>query len=271
MWLNNFLDLLNLIKGKFLILINKICSIEKGVFKKIYDLTKGNIKNIIKIKNQNNEQFCLIRTKTLRDIIDSGNQFYNFKDIYNYVNTLPFPKINYIPIANCPNNFYSFLTYTSMISILSTKEYYTYILFFIVIPKDFSKENVQMLESLYEQFDYFNITFIKMDNRYEKAFINRYITENSYYRMPLGELLPNINKLIYLDSDTICLKDLSNLYNLNFKGKIFIARIINYKNGNLNFTVNAGVLLLNLIGMRRMKVEKKVLNLLIIKNIYYYF
>ena len=81
MWLNNFLDLLNLIKGKFLILINKICSIEKGVFKKIYDLTKGNIKNIIKIKNQNNEQFCLIRTKTLRDIIDSGNQFYNFKDI----------------------------------------------------------------------------------------------------------------------------------------------------------------------------------------------
>ena len=261
-WLNNFFALLNLIKGKFMILINEICPIERDEFKKIYELTKGTTKNIIKIKNQNNKQFCLLRTKTLRDIMDTENQFHNFKDIYNYVNSLPSPKINYIPIAYCPNEYYSFLTYTSMISILSTKEYYTYILFFIVIPKDFSKENVLMIESLYEQFDYFNITFLKMDNRYEKAFINRYISQNSYYRMSLGELLPNLNKLIYLDSDTICLKDLSNLYNLNFKGKIFIARIINYKNRNNNFNVNAGVLLLNLNGMRRMKIEKKVLTLL---------
>ena len=39
------------------------------------------IKNIIKIKNQYNEQFCLVRAKTLRDIIDAENQFNNFKDI----------------------------------------------------------------------------------------------------------------------------------------------------------------------------------------------
>ena len=261
-WSKSFLDLLNLIKGKFIILINKICSVEIDGFKNIYNLTKGNIKNIIKIKNQYNEQFCLVRAKTLRDIIDAENQFNNFKDIYNYLNTLPSPKINYLPIVYCPNNYYASLTYTSMISILSTKEYYTYILFFIVVNNDFSKENILMIESLYEQFDYFNITFIKMDNRYEKAFINRYITPNTYYRMSLGELLPNLNKIIYLDSDTICLKDLSNLYNLNFNGKIFIARIISYKNGDHNFTVNAGVLLLNLVGMRRMKIENKVLTLL---------
>ena len=100
-----------------------------------------------------------------------------------------------------------------------------------------------------------------MDNRYEMAYTNRYLTKTAFYRMSLGELLPNLNKIIYLDSDTICLKDLSNLYNMNFKGKLFIARIINFKE-RLKFTINTGVLLLNLAGMRRMKVEKKVLTLL---------
>ena len=149
-----------------------------------------------------------------------------------------------------------------MISILSSKAYYTYVLFYLIIPQNFSDQNFQLIESLYEQFDYFNITFIKMDNRYEKAFIDRYITINAYFRFSLAELLPNLNKIIYLDSDTICLKDLSNLYNLNFKGKIFFARIITFKEGNLNFTINTGVLLLNLRGMRKIKFEQKVLTLL---------
>ena len=69
--------------------------------------------------------------------------------------------------------------------------------------------------------------------------------------------------IIYLDSDTICLKDLSSLYNLNFNGKIFLARIISYEdNKKYNFTVNTGILLLNLKKMRIKKVEKEVLNLL---------
>ena len=141
-----------------------------------------------------------------------------------------------------------------MISILVSKGYYTYISFYLIVPLYFSKDNIQFIESLYEQFDYFNITFLEMDNRYEKAFINRYITTNAYFRMSLGELLPNLNKIIYLDSDTICLKDLSDLYSINFKGKIFIARIIKFKTGNLNFTINSGVLLLNLLGMRKLKI-----------------
>ena len=49
---------------------------------------------------------------------------------------------------------------------------------------------------------------------------------------------------------------------MNFKGKIFLARIIEFQKGKFNFTVNTGILLLNLIAMRRMKIEKKVLTLL---------
>ena len=44
-------------------------------------------------------------------------------------------------------------------------------------------------------------------------------------------------------------------------GKIFIARINTYRS-NKRFSVNTGVLLLNLLKMRKYEIEKKVLNLL---------
>ena len=61
---------------------------------------------------------------------------------------------------------------------------------------DFSSEKIILFESLYEQFEYFNITFIKVDNRYKNAYTNRYLTKNVFYRMSLGELLPNLNKIL---------------------------------------------------------------------------
>ena len=139
-------------------------------------------------------------------------------------------------------------------------------MFYLIITADFQQINIEFIESLYEQFDFFNITFIRMDNRYDKAYSRRYITKNAFYRLSLGELLPNLNKIIYLDSDTICLKDLSNLYELNFLGKIFLAKINTFNNKTLNFTINTGVLLLNLNIMRKEKIEQKVLIFLIIKS-----
>ena len=99
-----------------------------------------------------------------------------------------------------------------------------------------------------------------MDNRYENAYTNRYLTKNAFYRLSLGELLPNLDKVIYLDSDTICLKDLSNLYNFNFMGKIFLGKILSFNSGM--FELNTGILLLNLFKMRKVKIESKVLTLL---------
>ena len=116
--------------------------------------------------------------------------------LINFIINQANSNINYIPIAYCPNNFYASLTYTSMISVLSTKMIYSYILFYLIINDDFTEKNKKLIESLYEQFDYFNITFIKMDNRYEKAYTRRYLSKNAFYRLSLGELLPNLNKIL---------------------------------------------------------------------------
>ena len=259
---HKLMDISNKIKGKFFILINETVKIEKDTFQRIYNNIKGSNKNIFKINFQNITNHYLIRTKILRDILDYEYEFENYTQLINFIYSYPIPNLNYIPVAYCPNNYYAALTYVSMISILVSKSVYSYILFFLIITTDFSDNNIQLIESLYEQFDYFNITFIKMDDRYERAYTRRYLSKSAFFRLSLGELIPNLNKIIYLDSDTICLKDLSNMYNLNTIGKIFLATPLTFNKENLNFTVNTGVLLLNLKKMRKMEIEKHVLTLL---------
>ena len=105
------------------------------------------------------------------------------------------------------------------------------------------------------------ITFIKIDDRYNNAFIASYLTIQAYYRYSLGELIHNLDKIIYLDADTICLTDLSDFYNINFNGKMILGRAIRHtKNDKVEyFTINTGILLLNLREMRKKKFEKRLL------------
>lgn len=263
-FVNYGIDLINEIKGKFSVFVDKFMDIKNDDFLKIYYMTKGNINNIFRYSIKKNIYLYIIRTKTLRDIFDIKNKFYNINDIIIFLYSYPLPKLNYIPVAYCPDNSYTALTYTSMISVLSSRGYYSYILFFIVIQKNFKQNNIHFLETLYEQYDYFNITFIKMDEKYKNAFTARYLTINAYFRYSLGELIPNLDKIIYLDSDTICLTDLSKFINLNFRGKVILGRIINsIKEGEKKYiSINTGILLLNLKEMRQMKFEKMILNIL---------
>jgi len=263
-WIKSFFSLLSEIEGRFLIIIDKLIRPMNIKLHDIYNSIKGSINNIFKYKYQKNNYIYIIRTKIIKDMVDTEKEFNNFNDIINYIYIDKYsnPKINYIPISFCPDNYYTSLTYTSMISILISKDYYTYISFFLIIPENFSQKNILFFESLYDQFEYFNITFIKMDNRYKNAYANRYITKNAFFRLSLGELIPNLDKIIYLDSDTICLKDLSKLYNINCMGKIFLAKIKSYDPKNHEYTINTGVLLLNLKKMRKMQIEKKALILL---------
>ena len=118
-----------------------------------------------------------------------------------------------------------------MISILSSKEEFTYISFYLIISKDFQKKNIDLITSLYEQFDFFNITFIEMDEKYNDAFISKRMTIQTYFRFSLGELFPFLNRILYLDSDVIVYKDLNKLYNLNFNGKMVLGQVT-YGNRN---------------------------------------
>ena len=261
--IENILTITNSLKGKFMLLIEHLIKFQEDELSSFYNFTKGKINNIFNLTSASNYELNLIRVKILRELVDNKENFKNFQELIYYIKSIPEPKMTYIPISFAPNDKYLPLAYTSMISILSSRNYYTYIDFYLVISNDFSSKNFIILESLFEQFFYFNITYIYMDNRYQNAFVHRYITNQAYFRFSLGNLLPNLNKLIYLDADTIVFKDLSNVYNLNFRGKIFLFKgLCQNKKDKEQIRINSGISLFNLKKMREMKIEEKALKIL---------
>ena len=137
--------IIDTVKGKFILLLNKMIKFDNDELNYFYHYTNGKINNIFNFGRMDNYELYLIRTKTIRDIEDDEKNFHDFKELINYIEFLPEPSINYIPIALSPNDKYTPLAYTSMLSILNTKNYYSYIDFYLIIPKNFSSENFILL------------------------------------------------------------------------------------------------------------------------------
>ena len=251
------------IKGKFILILDKIIDLGQQQLENFYNFTKGKINNIFEFSVENSNVY-LIKTKILFDLLDEGNFIFNINDLINHIKSIPFPVLNNISIAFCPNNIYTPLTYVAMLSVLKSKSSNTYISFYLIIPKDYKSSNIDFLLSLFDQFDFFNITFITMDDRYNSAFISRRMSLQTYYRFSLGELLPNLTKIIYLDGDVIVYKDLSNLYNLNFNGKFVLGQVTgNNRNKKTGvYRINNGILVFNLYNMRKFKIEEKALKII---------
>ena len=262
--LNNIFYLIKKSKGKFVTIIDKFEIFNIDEFEKFYKLTKGEINNIFKFISNNGNDIFLIKSKILKDIIDQDIYFESYSNIINYIYKSSETQLNYISITLCPDNYYSVYTYVAMISILNSKHYLTYISFYLIVTDDFEQKNINFLSSLYDQYDLFNITFLKMDKRYDTAYISRYLTKQTYYRFSVGELLSNLNRIIYLDSDILVYNDLSEFYNLNFNGKIILGQTTYYNKSPITgiYKINNGILLLNLRKMRKVQFEKKVLYIL---------
>ena len=260
---DNIFEIMNKIKGKFILMIDKLITFGEDLLEKYYNITKGKINNLFEIKTEK-QTLYLIKTKILSELLDNGKFNLNYTELINNIKSSPLPNFNYISIAYCPNNAYTPFVYVSMISILSSKSASTYISFYIITSLHFLKTNMDFINSLYDQFDNFNITFIKIDNRYNNAFISRRMTQETYYRFSLGELLPSLNKIIYLDSDVIVYKDLYNLYNSKFNGKFVLGQVT----GNNRFKetgvyrINNGILCFNLYNMRKFQIEKIALEII---------
>ena len=267
----NIFSLMNKIKGKFTLFINKLFDFDEFQLERFYNETKGKVNNIFEFQVKN-ETLFLIKTKILFDLLDNGNFVFNYNELINKIKSLAEPDLNFISVAFCPNNLYTPLTYVSMISILKTRLTTTYVSFYLIIPKDYKSKNIDFIYSLYDQFDYFNITIIKMDDRYKKAYVSRRMSKQTYYRFSLGELLPNLDKIIYLDSDVIVYKDLSNLYNLNFNGKFVLGQVTGGNNSKKTgvYRINNGILLFNLYNMRKFNIENQALKIIKKGKHFYY-
>ena len=108
--------LLKKLKGKFIFLIDKYYNFKNNDFEKFYNFTKGKINNIFEFKIKRKSHF-LIKNKILRDINDKNIEIKNIPNLIEYINSLPEPHLNYIPVSLALNNYYTSLAYICMTSI----------------------------------------------------------------------------------------------------------------------------------------------------------
>ena len=142
-----------------------------------------------------------------------------------------------------------------------------------ILNKELSnKEKETILESIKNS--NIEINFIEINNSeidnfpvYEK----RYPVE-IYFRLFASKYLPNnIDKVLYLDVDTVVINSLKELYNMDFENNLFIGAThikkslhkfhsIRFGVSEKNIYVNTGVLLMNIKQLRNIPIEQDVIN-----------
>ena len=120
---------MNKIKGKFTLMIDKLITFGEDFLEKYYNLTKGKINNLFEIKAEK-QTLYLIKSKILSELLDNGKFNFDYTKLINNIKSSPLPNFNYISIAYCPNNAYKPFVYVSMISILSSKNDFTFLTFY---------------------------------------------------------------------------------------------------------------------------------------------
>ncbi len=261
------------------------------------NITETYIKCILKEKIPENINGPFYFTKNLFDKcfqINYQNKTFNFTlDIMKQPNYLgiikshpnnkgKFIKFNFIfnnpykiiPIAMALNDNYIYPTIVSITSIIETANKETKYDFYIIYPKEFKTKNLNKLHKIGKK--YFHkctintINFEILSLNISKARTSRRFPIIAYYRIFLSSLLPFIDKIIWLDGDTLIFKDLNKMYNIDmenfyYKGFLDDPRQLDHITKDNDHYICSGVLLINLKKIREDNIENKYL-LFIDKN-----
>lgn len=166
---------------------------------------------------------------------------------------------NVIPIAMALDDGYLYPTIVSITSMMENAEKDTVYNIYIMHPDEFLQESKEKLCSLGVKYKNCNIKLINMKKEYAGANEAGHITKPAYYRLSLSELLPSLDKIIWMDGDTLIFDDLHQMYNLELNDNYYLAylddkRVVPepLKNFGLrdNEYVCDGVMLVNLRKLR---------------------
>ena len=163
----------------------------------------------------------------------------------------------------------------------------------IVLSKGITESNRLILQSELSNHPNFSLRFYEIDN-----YLNKYnfhtgyhITEMTYCRLALVDILEFYDKVVYLDCDVIINHDIAELYNYDIENKLIAAAIDTvmagldntpnkdkYRAEQLKYNINilgvknvfeyfnAGIILLNLFELRKEYTAEKLLSLAASKN-----
>ena len=127
---------------------------------------------------------------------------------------------NNIPIVFAVDRnyvFYLAVTIRSILANASAANNYD----IIILEEELSKEDKQLLISILQGKQQISLRFLNMrsslDEFQNSFYLCSYFTKVIYYRLFISEVLPNFDKILYLDSDLIVEKDIAELFRIDLK------------------------------------------------------
>ena len=179
---------------------------------------KDNINNFtdvsVKINHKRNKSF-------LDDIFQGFGNYTNSKSRLFQTREDPITENkNQIHISMAIDNKFVYPSLVSMASCLSNNNNEkNIIVYHLLFSNDFKAENYEIFESLKKKFDFSLNYYIipSLFNHYKRWMGG---THTVYFKILLPFIFHDLDRIIYLDADTLIFKDLYEMYNLPFNGKI---------------------------------------------------
>lgn len=179
--------------------------------------------------------------------------------------------INEIPVVFAVNDNYlkyATITILSIIDHKKSSEQY----FFYILHRNISSEHQSIVRNWLASHN-ISIEFINVKNSVNSQlfYVSGYITEETYYRILIPNLLPQWKTVIYMDCDIVCLKNLGSiLEEVDFKNQTcWLAGTMASRNEMRkqyceehlgipsDHFIFAGMLVMNCDALRRNEFEKK--------------
>lgn len=181
-----------------------------------------------------------------------------------------------IPVVFAVNDNYLKYTSITIASILNyRRDNEDYI--FYVLHHDITELHQKMLEEWLESLNT-PVKFINVANRVNSRllYISGYVTEETYYRILIPELFPELEKAIYMDCDIVCLSNLGDIMDeVDFKDNdIWLSGTLASRNEKRNVYcqehlgipsetyIFAGMLVMNIPRLCAVEFEKKCFDFL---------
>ena len=148
-----------------------------------------------------------------------------------------------------------------------------------ILYTNVSEENMVKIKNYKSQ--NIDIEFVDVKKQLEaikdKLYTRNYFSNTTYYRLFIPEMYPEYKKAVYIDSDTICLKDIADLYNIEIGENLiagtpdgviqaidvfqdYVERVVGVSDYNKYF--NAGIIVMNLEELRKYRFEEKFIYML---------
>ena len=162
------------------------------------------------------------------------------------------------------NNRYLYPTLVAMTSLVINAGNNTFYNIYALVSPDFTQKNKKILMSVEQNnTNHCKIIIINMGNKFKGLDTNNKIPTAAYYRLELHNILQDVDRIVYMDGDTVVFQDLSELITLDMEENYILGFLDSIPKALRKFKIKnavvlcSGVLLLDLNALRINNISEK--------------